>query len=60
MDIPTEEGKKRYPPNGIYKGDFLMTVKVIFGKFVHVNLNAQIHVKDYVGVRRATQIIWIF
>jgi hypothetical protein len=22
MDIPTEEGKKRYPPNGIYKGDF--------------------------------------
>ena len=22
MDTPTEEGKKRYPPNGVYKGDF--------------------------------------
>jgi hypothetical protein len=22
MNTPTKEGKKRYPPNGVYKGDF--------------------------------------
>jgi hypothetical protein len=22
MNTPTEEGKKRYPPDGVYKGDF--------------------------------------
>lgn len=59
MDIPTEEGKKRYPPDGVYRGDFFGENESNFWEICTCKQKCSDPCKGLCGIRLVMQVIWI-